>query len=336
VKDKLGLSYSNTAGLHKVVDSIPRRAGKWKVKHLSFPDRPAEKFTLRHRDILESVRSLWGDPEQAEHLVYKPSTLFTDESESHRLYNEMWTGKWWNFIQDKLPKGRTIAPLIVSTDKTQLTQFSGSRQAYPVYLTLGNIPSHLRRKPSQLACILVAYLPIDKMNRGKLSKATMGSGYQRLFHAAMTEIFSPLVSAGQDGVEMVGGDGAVRRIHPILASYVADYPEQCLVTCAKNGSCQKCRCRTDEMGDNKTSSLRTPRWTLDVMADAKTSTSSTSAYFDACMAENVSGHAPKLFWANLPHTNIHLSTTPDVLHELYQGVLKHLISWCQTVMTEEE
>ncbi|KAF9003205.1 hypothetical protein BDZ89DRAFT_1146120 [Hymenopellis radicata] len=165
VKDKLGLSYSNTAGLHKVVDSIPRRAGKWKVKHLSFPDRPAEKFTLRHRDILESVRSLWGDPELAEHLGYKPSTLFTDESQDHRLYNEMWTGKWWSFIQDKLPEGRTIAPLIVSTDKTQLTQFSGSRQAYPVYLTLGNIPSHLRRKPSQLACILVAYLPIDKMNR---------------------------------------------------------------------------------------------------------------------------------------------------------------------------
>ncbi|KAF9003201.1 hypothetical protein BDZ89DRAFT_967568 [Hymenopellis radicata] len=54
------------------------------------------------------------------------------------------------------------------------------------------------------------------------------------------------------------------------------------------------------------------------------------------MAQNVSGHAPKPFWANLPHTNIHVSTTPDVLHQLYQGVLKHLISWCQILMTEEE
>ncbi|KAF9020721.1 hypothetical protein BDZ89DRAFT_911476, partial [Hymenopellis radicata] len=336
VREKLGLSYTTTAGLHKVVDSIPRCAGRWHVKHLSFPDRPDEKFTLRHRDVVESVRSLWGDPKLAEHLVYKPSSLFTDEAKNHRLYNEMWTGKWWNFIQDKLPKGRTVAPVIVSTDKTQLTQFSGSRQAYPVYLTLGNIPSHLRRKPSQLACILVAYLPIDKMNRGKFSKATMGSRYQRLFHAAMTEILKPLVAAGTDGVEMTSGDGAVRRVHPILASYVADYPEQCLVTCAKNGSCPKCRCRTEEMGDDKVSALRTPQWTLDVMAKAKASTSSTSAYFDACMAENVSGHAPKPFWANLPHTNIHLSITPDVLHQLYQGVLKHLISWCQILMTEEE
>lgn len=88
----------------------------------------------------------------------------------------------------------------------------------------------MRRKPSQLACILIAYLPVDKMSKGKLSKDTMRSRYQRLFHAAMTEIFLPLQVAGRDGVEMTSGDGAVRMVHPILASYVADYPEQCLVT----------------------------------------------------------------------------------------------------------
>lgn len=99
MREKLGLSFSNTRGLHQVVDSIPRRAGEWKVKNLSFPDRPDELFTLRHRDILSSIQSLWGDPELADHLVYKPSTLFTDTSQDHRLYNEMWTGKWWNFIQ---------------------------------------------------------------------------------------------------------------------------------------------------------------------------------------------------------------------------------------------
>lgn len=69
------------------------------MKTLSFPDRPDEKFTLRHRDIIESIRSLWGNPELAEHLVYKPSSLFSDESLDHRLFNEMWTGKWWQYIQ---------------------------------------------------------------------------------------------------------------------------------------------------------------------------------------------------------------------------------------------
>ncbi|KAJ7778045.1 hypothetical protein DFH07DRAFT_865567 [Mycena maculata] len=53
------------------------------------------------------------------------------------------------------------------------------------------------------------------------------------------------------------------------------------------------------------------------------------------MDHEVAGiHRP--FWEGFPLTNISLSLTPDVLHQLYQGVFKHLISWCQSLMTEAE
>ncbi|KAF9031276.1 hypothetical protein BDZ89DRAFT_948982, partial [Hymenopellis radicata] len=76
VKEKLGLSYESTKQLHDVVDSVPRRAGSWKMKHLTFADRPNEKFTLCHRHILDAIRSLWGDPELAKYLVFQPSELY--------------------------------------------------------------------------------------------------------------------------------------------------------------------------------------------------------------------------------------------------------------------
>jgi hypothetical protein len=89
VKEKLGLSYHNTRSLHQILDDIP-----------SYIQRsPDQTFTIRHRDIIESIRSLWGDSAHAKNLVYAPRKVFTDNSKTNRVFSEMWTAKWWNTIQ---------------------------------------------------------------------------------------------------------------------------------------------------------------------------------------------------------------------------------------------
>src|SRR6266545_5096774 len=42
------------------------------------------------------------------------------------------------------------------------------------------------------------------------------------------------------------------------------------------------------------------------------------------------------FWINLPYSHIFRSIMPDVLHQLYQGVLKHLIGWITTAIGAAE
>ena len=44
-----------------------------------------------------------------------------------------------NISQEKIPEGGVVAPVIIASDKTQLTQFCGDKSAWPVYLTIGNI-----------------------------------------------------------------------------------------------------------------------------------------------------------------------------------------------------
>ncbi|KAH8108644.1 hypothetical protein DFH11DRAFT_1691430 [Phellopilus nigrolimitatus] len=197
----------------------------------------------------------------------------------------MWTGNWWWTLQDLLPSGATAAPLIISTDKTQLTNFCGSKQAYPVYLTIGNIPRWIRKKPSKKAC---------------------------LFHESMCHILEPLEKVGREGVDMVGGDGDIRRVFPILACYPADYPEQCLVTC-----CYRVR---GNIGDPGISELRTAQKTLDIIEYALTHPR--RAFHTVCQdpERGLNGHVSNPFWANLPYTNIHISITPDVLHQLHGGL----------------
>jgi len=240
------------------------------------------------------------------------------------------------FLQSLLKDGSTIAPVIIATDKTQLTQFSGGKKAYPVYLTIGNIPKSLRRKPSQRACILIAYLPVEsQLQATGMSETERKNRTQRLFHEAMRLILEPLIKAGKDGVEMVGANGEVRKVHPLLACYAADFPEQCLVTCTKYGTCPKCRKRANNLQDPEPGEPRPSNWTLGVIESAK-KTPSQASFYRSCMDNDVSGSVYQPFWKDFPYCDIHMATTPDILHQLYQGVITHLIDWVKTLMTEEE
>lgn len=149
-------------------------------------------------------------------------------------------------LEAKKP-GATIIPVILSSDKTQVTTFRG-HQAYPVYLTIGNLPKEIRRKPSQGGQILLGYLPTGKLEHIS-NKSKRKRVYANVFHACMRVIVEPIKDAGEDGVLMASGDGATRRVHPLYAAYCADYPEQLLVNGLKNFQCPTCGVTIDHLGD---------------------------------------------------------------------------------------
>ncbi|KAF8834307.1 hypothetical protein BDN67DRAFT_992696 [Paxillus ammoniavirescens] len=242
----------------------------------------------------------------------------------------MWMGKWWHAIQKHLLNGASVAPVIIATDKTQLMQFSGNKTAYPVYLTLGNLPCAICRKPSQHACILIAYLSVSKMVGKELTKKQKYTHIQQLFHNSMRLVLEPLIEAGSHGVEVTGEDGCVRQVFPILACYVADYPEQCLVMCSKYGMCPKYQ--GEEWGGRR----HTQKRTRNDICSAKEKATSHTNFQDRCREEGVSGGVVHPFWDGFPHCDIHMAITPDILHQLYQGVVKHLTLWCTSLLSEKE
>ena len=155
---------------------------------------------------------------------------------------------------EKNTPGATIIPIFISTDETLVTSFCG-KKVYPVYVTIGNVPKEIRRKPTMNAHVLLRYLPVTNLGHMD-SDTSRHRAVNNLFHTCMHRILRPLEEAGETGVQMRSGNGDIRRCHPILAVYAADHPEQCLVTCTKISECPKGMVAANSLGENARCYLR--------------------------------------------------------------------------------
>ncbi|KAG2346551.1 hypothetical protein BDR05DRAFT_878079 [Suillus weaverae] len=324
LSENIGFSFKNSRELNKIIDNeLPGRP-EFKCEQIIIAD---QAFDIYYRDIIECIKVLFGDPNFTQYLVFVPECHYADEDKTVRLYHDMHTGKWWWNCQKKLDEehpGATVILVIISSDKTQVTMFR-NKTAYPVYLTIGNIPKEIRRKPSHQAHILLAYLPTTRLEH-VTNKASRRRMLANLYHACMGRILAPLSTVGIEGINMQSGDGAVQRGHPLFACFVGDYPEQVLVTGVKTMTCPNCDVPSDELGLSAEDVNFQPRDLAAVFEALATLDDGGVAFVRAC-AE--AGIKPIIhpFWEPLPLVNIFESIMPDILHQLYQGLVKHLLAW---------
>ena len=142
-----------------------------------------------------------------------------------------------------------------------LSTLSGDKSAWLVYLSIGNLGKEIRRSTKSNGLILIGLLP--KVPRKPREHTT-----KRAFHMALREILRPLEAPARDGVEMRCADGHTRVVFPRISSFLADYPEQCLLTLVKQGWCPRCELRPAEFpGYNRRPIRRSPGRCSDMSED---------------------------------------------------------------------
>ncbi|KAF8496067.1 hypothetical protein JB92DRAFT_3126275 [Gautieria morchelliformis] len=284
-------------------------------------ERRIEELFIWCHNPVDCVKELIGNPAFKEAMNYALQKVFTGSTEEDQVFNEMWTGEWWWELQEKLPKGATIALIIIVSDNTQLCQFSGDKQAWPVYLTIGNIDTAIHHQPSKQAMVLLGYLPVTKLEC--LSPECCKEHAYYLFHYCMSLILEPLIAASKDGVYMTCSDSQIHHLFLILASYIANNPEQCLVAAIRENSCPICKVSLDDHGNPGCAPSHNPSTILTALRSLEMGTPS-PAFQNLHLCP-----IPQPFWADLPYTNIFECFTPDLLHQLHKGVFKdHMVKWC--------
>ncbi|KAF8430328.1 hypothetical protein EV426DRAFT_526517, partial [Tirmania nivea] len=124
--------------------------------------------------------------------------------------------------QKQFPVGCTVVPVLLASDQTYLTNFFRDKKLWPLYMSLGNINSIVRNKPTMNAWIPIALLPIlpkclDKVP-GNPTEAQELDALQ-VTHEILSSILSPLADArSQQGIEMVCCDEKVRNCVPRLSA----------------------------------------------------------------------------------------------------------------------
>jgi len=137
------------------------------------------------------------------------------------------------------------------SDQTNLTNFSGDKKVWLVYLTIGNLPSAQRNSPGSMAVLLLALLPIPP----KLSKSSKADQHQRKINADTLQdvfelIFAPLHGVAYSGVPIDCADGKVQLCFPILSAWIADHMENVALHVLKSNACPKCDVPTHKLGTN--------------------------------------------------------------------------------------
>ena len=133
------------------------------------------------------------------------------------------------------------------SDQTHLSNLSDDKKAWPVYLTLGNLPATRRNRPGSFAVLLLTLLPVPpKLTKSSPDHLQRQINSDRL-RGVFKLLFEPLQNAALESLNIDCADGTVPRCFPILSMWIADHMENVALHRIKSNVCPKCEVHPGEL-----------------------------------------------------------------------------------------
>ncbi|KAH7904286.1 hypothetical protein BJ138DRAFT_1239251, partial [Hygrophoropsis aurantiaca] len=207
-------SFKTKDKLLSMMDQLPS-GPSWRLTKFEFTGyTTTHPIQLIWRDGLEVVKQLFSNPVYAQHMSYDPIHIF---SGMQREYGEFFSSQRAFNLQNQLPEGATIVPIIAASDKTPVTRHTGGLEMHPLFLTIGNIDSDVRMKATAHAWRCVAFMPIPKFDTHNDYQSILAA---RLWHKCMDLVCDGLKVAARVGEFMVDPTSHLRYCFTLLIAYL--------------------------------------------------------------------------------------------------------------------
>ncbi|KAG1858322.1 hypothetical protein C8R48DRAFT_775269 [Suillus tomentosus] len=331
---KLPLSFRSLRELQGCAEMLPSPP-RWKYQTVLTKFPTTKTLRVFYRDAIECLQLLLSHPLLVDSFDFIPRKVYESAERVVRIYYGFMTGDCAWELQECLPDGATLLGIVLSSDKTKVSNLSGNRYAHPLLISLVNINSEIHGKGSLEAHIPLALLPIAKFIHG--NRHMCGVLADQLFHQCIGIVVEPLKQAACLGVMMSDPAGFSRYCFTPLIAYVADTPEELAIACITMNASPVTMATRVNFGDATRHLLRKGSSTLaNIRAVANfVSPSELTAFFEECKQHFLNGVLTP-FWLDWLTTDPSSYLMPKLLHHLHKMFWDHDLRWCIKVVGMKE
>lgn len=203
--------------------------------------------------------------------------------------------------------------------------------AHPLLISLANIAMDIRSKGSLHAHLLLALLPVPSIIHKNSRVRSLLS--DRLFHHCLSLVLTPLKIAAAIGVIMNDPRGNLRYFYTPLVGYIADTPEQCLLSCASTRASPMSTATYHQFGDDTRHNPRTAEYILNAISAlcSRADPDDFPAFLKVAKEHGLNGvHEP--FWMDWPLSDPAQFLKVEPLHHFFRMAWDHDIQWSISVV----
>ncbi|KAF7329470.1 hypothetical protein MKEN_00209400 [Mycena kentingensis (nom. inval.)] len=327
--------FRNHRDIYAAIDAIQQGDAPWiafSVKYTGplptsgeVPSWMTETFEVWYRCPLAIFERQLANRDFKEEMDWAPKRVFKD---GKRQFFDLFSGNWvWRqadiLSEDDEMHGALLVPFVLGSDKTMMSVGTGNTEFWPFYGGIGNTFNSTRRSHRD-GIALLAFLSIPKTTQQYAKSSAFRQFRRQLFHSSIRQILLPLKPHMSKPRITRCADGYFRRVIYSIGPYIADYPEQALLTCIVQGHCPKCLAPADNLDEPHPP--RSAKHTETALA----SFGLKELWDDYGIVGDI---VP--FTADFPRADIHELISPDLLHQIIKGTFKdHIVDWVEAYIRD--